>query len=205
MGIDQLKPSQIRRIKKCRTPREMQKILIDLGFTDQVEEVGSYSTVFSKSNINIVIKITSEQPDPCWAEFANFVRRNPNPHFPKIGNVKKMTISGKRYTYEYFWAFMEKLEPLRHLEHMDLDSFIHGLLGAQQTMRNHSWDSVLKGDKMIDQNYPCLVEIKKKLPDFILALDTLYTNIPKSCYPDIHSRNVMTRNGVPIIIDPYMD
>jgi hypothetical protein len=100
---------------------------------------------------------------------------------------------------------MEKLEPLSNLKNMDVKEFQWGLFDAHSAMHEHEWEQVLQGDKIVAPDYENLIKIIDKWPSFVKALNILYENLPDDCLPDIHRGNVMTRNGVPVVIDPYME
>jgi hypothetical protein len=197
MRIDELKPSEIRSWRGQNNPTAMHRALTAKGFEESGS--GAYSITYHKPGSNVIVKIT-RKPYRCWMQFAEFVRKNPNPHFPKIGSIKRL-----HDEEAYFVVFMEKLEPLSKLKNMDVKEFQWGLFDAHHAMHEHEWEQVLQGDQIIAPDYEGLVKMLDKWPSFVDALNTLYENLPEDCLPDIHRGNVMTRNGVPVVIDPYME
>lgn len=197
MRIDELKPSEIRSWRGQNSPTAMHKALTAKGFEESGS--GAYSITYHKPGSNVIVKIT-RKPDYCWMQFAEFVHKNPNLHFPKIGSIKKL-----HDEKAYYVVFMEKLEPIERLKNMNPRQFMNGLFDAHTAMHTHEWDMVLEKNTAVMEDYPDLLAIMDKLPSFVKALDILYQNLPDKCLPDIHRGNVMTRDGVPVVIDPYME
>src|SRR6516165_2742496 len=148
---------------------------------------GAYSYVFIKQGSPYILKI-NRQPDYGFARFALICRKYPNPHFPKIGNMKYQKIG----RYRYYMYMIEKLdEVLENDEIENIAAFI------QDYSNNLEWsaEDMLKEYRIQDSQY------------FDKELITACQILGKHAAPsgiDIHGGNLMMRGNTVIINDPYV-
>ena len=162
-----------------------------LGWTPIGE--GAYGIVFENKNKNFVLKV-SKHPDPAYDSYVKMIKNNPNPHFPKISDLKKIVIKSDEY-YIYL------IEKLKHL-----DSKIGNVFSSLVTMliRGYTIDQI----KSTLQNTIWLTTFDRiiKKPQLLEAIELIAKLAKEHMFElDLHNQNVMYRpNGAIVITDPYV-
>ncbi len=157
----------------------------------RISGVGSFSQVWIHPTSNIAIKISTEY-DECWLKYAEFVKKNPNIHFLKIGRINKLE--------EFYIAFMEKLK--RNPKGI-----------ASQSMSD--WAEVFIDKNGFEDFEPRsrhnnprvkkrIIKFEQDNPELVKAMRLLHKLSKPPCYFDLFEPgNFMKRNdGTIVIIDP---
>jgi len=158
---------------------------------------GVFSVVLDKPNTNFVIKVSATN-DKGFNKFVLLTHKSNNPHFPKITNLRRMSIDGR----VFFIYLIEKLENVSYK--------MHPLL--------HTLKYLAKGYSL-EKSLPLFrpetcAEIKKYLdehPELVEACNQVYENnstinTKSITRVDLHSHNFMQRkDGTIVITDPLVD
>jgi hypothetical protein len=166
---------------------------------NKIGNPSSYSDIFANDSKPYILKINRTQ-DKGFAWFAFLTRKFPNPHFPKIGNMKvitgpqRHTMRGSALPREKFYIYLiEKLEEISYRSDYD--------------WRDNIYDckKYIAGELSLDELQRELSSSALREQSFIDAL-TILTNNNKGFRADLHYENIMQRqNGTLVIIDPYAD
>lgn len=166
----------------------------------------SYSDVFINPNKPYIIK-ANRVPDAGFAWFAFLTRKFPNPHFPKIGNMKVIKSKvGKEKFYVYLIEKLEEVSIRNTSEWKAFTRILNKYISGQYSLEEAEQYTIkLYGgeiDSEIVQQH--LSSIKNNFT-FLQALDILLKH-QKNFSVDVHYENIMQRkDGTLVIIDPYTD
>lgn len=146
---------------------------------------GSRSKVYKKSD-DFVIKIfkQSDQAYKDWVLLS--IKNRDNPHFPKI--IGRPVAIGKDY-------YAIRIEPLKELVGG------YGILSMFMLMEDDpDWKNTIKAN-------PSFGSYLKKFPQLLNAMTILkrFEDRHPDYNLDIHSGNIMLRNGTPVFIDPFFN
>jgi hypothetical protein len=148
---------------------------------------GLYANIYSIDGYQWYLKIF-ESRDVCYKSFVEFVKENPNKHFPKFrGSIVQLN--------NKFSAI--RVEPLQLLDGKEANNYYkYGLL-----LNNFEGD--FTGVNPIINGMP-VKKFEKEHASICDAIKLLHFNFATTkCHYDMHMDNIMSRNGVPVIIDPY--
>lgn len=157
---------------------------------------GMFADVWAKAGESTVLKLFNSD-DLGYMSFLKLVMKHQSPHFPKFkGSFLKIND-------EYLAVRMEKLSPIVGIEAVNVAEVIHGYLSLKI---DRDLEAKLHGfeDPMDNEpGYKMMIEYNKKQPGLKDACDYLADNVAAlDGGLDIHSENIMSRNGVWVITDP---
>ena len=184
---------------KQRTTMDLEYILYDLGWF--MVGSGAFSSVYENDKKPYIIKVNN-RVDMSFAIFAQWVKQHSNKHFPKIGEMKKYVVGGKKY-YIYL---IEKLYnvPISR----DYAIYIENLTASfvlNFKTKNRLTDHEVIKNFVEDDCGGDMPSIFKSQPTLISACKSLALCYYKNKMAlDIHDGNIMQRkNRTVVIIDPF--
>jgi hypothetical protein len=148
---------------------------------------GSRSTIYTNPRKSFIMKVNDQQ-DEGFAAYVSLIRKNPNPHFPKISNLKRFKVNGRVF-YIYL---MEKLAEIPHAKAVKYVDWMEDYLSA-----NLNNESVAK----LTQKLP------KELGISIIDALNIVRNYADRyrIFLDFSEDNIMQRkDGTIVITDPYV-
>lgn len=135
---------------------------------------GKYSVVLQHPDFPYMVrKVTNTKTDP-YIHFIKWTVENPDPHLPKVLQIFDED--------EYFAVDIERLEPMDETCESEIEilKYLDLSLSGYQTQRN------------------------KFVPASIEHVATkMYQKFKNQFVTDIHEGNIMYREEVPVITDPY--
>ena len=160
--------------------------LSNLGWNELGD--GLYSTVYTNPKKSYVLKV-NKISDLGFESFAQFVKKHPNKHFPKIGDVKKV-----RYSKENYYIYcIEKLYPIN--PYSTARSIANAIDIAFYRWDGNSVKDSFKGNGRY-------IKFFQQHPSLLSAIKLLVNKFGEN--NDIHPDNIMQRkDGTIVIIDPY--
>jgi hypothetical protein len=168
--------------------KAVEELLLSNGW----ERVGSghYAEVFSKPNIDYVVKVFER--DSAYLAYLDLITKYPNSHFPKIKGA--MWISR-----EYNGVRLEKLLPMQPVSVDGYTVSISGMLNAYLIEKRYTLNSIQVRNRELSKIY-----LADK-PELVEALDLIHNGliVRHNCGLDLSDHNIMMRSdGTPVIIDP---
>lgn len=157
---------------------------------------GFFSKTFAKLNSTGLLKISTKQ-DSGWLNFIDIcdVHYN-NQHLLKVSKV----ITYSENNNLLFMAFMEKLKKIPPSVYTNLACFM--ITFCSDYLPSY----ILSGYRFNVANLRNRFELAEKFnetfPDFLPTIKLIY-NKKRNNILDLHSDNIMMRNNIPVIIDPY--
>ena len=162
-------------------------------------DLGKYSAVFEHPKKNYVLKVNFV-PDKGYAQYVNIIKHSRNPHFPKISDVKTLTVKSrnnknhKDTTRSFSVYLIEKLYPLAKEERRTLSEALENIVDWP----SHSLADIF--NKIYGIAIPSILE---EHPVLVKAARIIGKN-KGIFYNDLHAGNIMKRkDGTIVITDPY--
>ena len=153
---------------------------------------GSFSTVFQNPKKNYILKI-NKRHDEGYEHFVKLIHQHRNKHFPKISDMKMLTVKDDYYVY-----LIEKLNKIpERTASKYANCFAHVI--------DHPYDSLARLFNSSNWSYlpQTTPQIFKRNPGLITAL-RLVGKYKYIFGNDMHLHNIMYRkDGTIVIIDPY--
>lgn len=78
---------------------------------------GANSTVYTNPRKSFIMKVNDKQ-DIGFSSYASLIKKNPNPHFPKISNMKRFKVDGKVF-YIYLIEKLYLIQPTEATKYVD--------------------------------------------------------------------------------------
>ena len=152
--------------------------LENLGYEKYNLGSGLFGTVYARPEDDFVVKIF--QPDRGYERYLNYMQSNKmNPYVPKLrGKPIKLPNN-------FTLVRIEKLKPID----MDLYEEIYFLIYKKN-----------------DESYPSIrKKFEQKYPQFINLLDEIHlmSSNDNALRIDLHPGNIMMRDNLPVITDPF--
>lgn len=139
---------------------------------------GSYGFVYEHPKLDYVLKVFAKR-DNGYRQFYDLVKNSSNPHFPNfIGKIMQIN-------EEFLAIRMEKLQKLKQEKY-------YGLVLAIAENSTDYFNPIPLDQ--YEQQYPRLKEACDILKNYASW---------KNFYVDINVNNIMMRDNVPVIIDPW--
>lgn len=173
------------------------KILSNNGYS-QIGH-GLHAEVFHKNGSSNIVKLFSNDDDG-YQSFIKLVSSHPNQNFPKF--VGKMTKINNHYSA----IRMEKLNPLTNFP-----DWFAGTVSVYEDARQETHNkSSMTAEEILSNHYSRhddeakLLDLFKKQPDLEKAINLIIDElvINQGRILDLHRQNIMSRNGIWVIIDP---
>jgi hypothetical protein len=216
VNLCELRPSDAKQISKASwdSPDQIIAYLEKHGYS---ELGGGFSAItFTQPGSNAIIKV-STRDDICWVEFAKYVEKNPNNHYPKIKQLKLYTNSNKNALQGsgnlYFVCFIERLQAIQTAQKDELTLLAAAMIEILKNLGSmhdiHFWEqhlSHIRKNNQLDYNKIRNLSLKfrKTYPNFEQAIVNLKQIRSKGCSWDLHPGNIMWRpsNSMWVITDP---
>lgn len=146
---------------------------------------GTFGAVYYNPNKSYILKIIF-RPDNAYAHYVSIIHNKRNPHFPKISDMKELTI-GKDTYYVYL---IEKLRKIPENKAIEYEEYFDNI--------NYNRSKPL--NKIFKNGVPQIFYKQPKLFDCVQYIAQNKNNH----YFDLHSQNMMQRSdGTIVITDPY--
>ena len=117
-------------IKNPNSNTILKDLLNKLGW--KYLDEGLYSMVFYNSNKSYILKINNTEDD-AFHHFVNIIHLYKNPHFPKISDMKELTINDK--TFHIY--LIESLKDFDMYDAQDIGDFLYDLV--EKIIKNKNW------------------------------------------------------------------
>jgi hypothetical protein len=161
--------------------------------------VGAYSAAISCQDLNYIIKVGSSTSDP-WLDYYSMVITElpDNPHIPF---VKKLHQDN---TYNYYIAIVERLDPNVSRDLVDLlKEYCESMYTDEEMLEN------LLNYKTEVPNPAKMLKLLSKIKEHTTHFNADDLDEDEDEYNsrklDLHRGNLMMRDGVIVVIDPWCD
>ncbi|VVC05190.1 Uncharacterised protein [uncultured archaeon] len=207
-------PSVSSKISTYYNHKSQKKLGIDIKSDDQLQNSlaklgwkraghGGYSNVFENPSKNYILKV-NYYPDSAFAWFALLTRKFPNPHFPKIGNMKYFHLKGKINHYHVY--LIEKLHqiPSTYTWYAEYTVFKMITLAAKDSDSKELEEALEDAKDTSHVKGGTIYEYLQKNPKFLDALRIIGICASRNKFSiDLHTENIMARNdGTFVLTDP---
>ena len=178
-------------------PEKLQLFLNKNNF--EVIGKGNYSTIYSKNNINYVLKINNIRKDDNLSKFVDFCNNNEDEHLPKFSNIMEYENTS--------FVFMEKLKNFdpnilnKNINSMDIKHFFQSIITDFKKSKTYkkqlkefekNWQYFkISSDEFIEEQFFYMSEILYELVE--------EKNI-KINLIDVTFDNIMIRNNNTIVL-----
>jgi hypothetical protein len=175
---------RIDEITRPKTKNEAGYRLYNAGY--QPLGSGLYARVYQKPGAKYVLKMFRSD-DLCYPNYVRMVKQHQdNPHFPKIfGRLV-------RVTSEYYAVRTEHLE----WGYTKLDQPVRAFIA------NYAYRPSPEEQVALAQRYAQVIQQYPRLEEACKLILTVSPEGKDECNVDIHSENVMLRDGFPVFTDP---
>lgn len=167
-------------VKDSDYTRDLMKKLNDLGYEKYHIGSGVFGTVYSRPEDNYVVKIF--QPDKGYKKYLDFMQTNwQNPYVPKLRGKPVKLPNG--FT-------LVRIEKLKEID-MNLFTEINYLQYPKEG--DHVYIAIRK---KFEEKYPQLLNFLAELK--------LMSSRGSGIHLDLHPGNIMMRDNLPVVTDPFV-